>query len=42
MQPNTAMVLGTPGIDPTQGDGDMRLNIRYRVLDVSTWTVITT
>lgn len=42
MQPNTAMVLTTPGIDPTQGDGDMRLNIRYRVLDVSTWTVITT
>ena len=42
MQPNTAMVLGTPGIDPTQGDGNMRLNIRYRVLDVSTWTVITT
>jgi hypothetical protein len=42
MQPNTAMVFTTPGIDPTQGDGDMRLNIRYRVLDVSTWTVITT
>jgi len=42
MKPNTAMVLTTPGIDPTQGDGGMRLNIRYRVLDVSTWTVITT
>ncbi len=42
LKPNTAMVLGTPGIDPTQGDGNMRLNIRYRVLDVSTWTVITT
>jgi len=42
MKSNTAMVLTTPGIDPTQGDGDMRLNIRYRVLDVSTWTVITT
>ena len=42
MQPNTAMVLTTPGIDPTQGDGTLRLNIRYRVLDVSTWLVITT
>ena len=37
---NTAMILSTPGIDPTQGDGNMRLNIRYRVLDTATWTVV--
>jgi|TARA_R100000482_G_scaffold30752_1_gene9964 hypothetical protein len=30
---NTALVLGTPGIDPTQGDGDLRINIRYRILN---------
>ena len=36
---NTAIVLGTPGIDPTQGDGDLRLNIIYRILNVSNMTV---
>lgn len=30
---NTALIMGTPGIDPTQGDGSMRLNIRYRILN---------
>ena len=30
---NTALILGTPGIDPTQGDGNLRLNIRYRILN---------
>ncbi len=30
---NTALILGTPGIDPTQGDGDLRINIRYRILN---------
>jgi len=40
LQDNTAMVFSTPGIDPTQGDGNMRLNVRYRVLDISTWTVV--
>ena len=34
------MILSTPGIDPTQGDGNMRLNIRYRVLDITTWTIV--
>jgi len=41
MVENTAMVFTTPGIDPTQGDGTMRLNIRYRVLNTSNFTVIT-
>ena len=36
---NTAIILGTPGIDPTQGDGDLRLNIIYRILNVSNMTV---
>lgn len=36
---NTALVLGTPGIDPTQGDGSLRVNVRYRILNVSDWTV---
>ena len=36
---NTALILGTPGIDPTQGDGDLRLNIIYRILNVSNMTV---
>ena len=40
LQDNTAMILSTPGIDPTQGDGNMRLNIRYRVLDITTWTIV--
>ena len=40
LQDNTAMILSTPGINPTQGDGNMRLNIRYRVLNISTWTVV--
>ena len=30
---NTALVLGTPGVDPTQGDGNLRINIRYRILN---------
>ena len=36
---NAAIVLGTPGVDPTQGDGDLRLNIIYRILNVSNMTV---
>jgi len=34
------MVFTTPGINPTQGDGNMRLNLRYRVLDISSWLPI--
>jgi len=40
IQDNVAMVFTTPGINPTQGDGTMRLNLRYRVLDISSWLPI--
>ncbi len=40
LQDNVAMVFTTPGINPTQGDGNMRLNLRYRVLDISSWLPI--
>jgi len=40
--PATAMVLRKAGADPTQGDGDLYFNIRYRILDSTHMNVITT
>ena len=40
LQDNTDMVITTPGLDPTTGDGKLTLNIRYRVLDIATWAPI--